>query len=344
MRSLQLQLHHGWDRTCQGEQHPVPLTEDVQEDLRWWMLKSSLRQGRDLEFQAPDLLLYSDASTKGWGASTQNLQVSGRWSSQEVGLSINLLELRAIRLGLQEFEEDLQDRAVGILSDNRTAVSYLLKEGGTHSVSLNREAQLTLQWAEDHNVRLIPQYIRGKDNVVADALSRPDQLQSTEWTLHQEVVDRLCRLWSANIDIFATPLNYRLQAFFCPFSDPMAVGTDAFLQSWDYLDMYAYPPINIIRRVLNKLMQSEKARMTLIAPLWPQKEWFPDLLSLLVDSPRSLPCRRDLLRQPHFHRYHQNLQGLALVAWRLSSALPEQEAFRGGQLRTSQMPAVLALN
>ena len=75
---------------------------------------------------------------------------------------------------------------------------------------------------------------------MADALSRPNQLISTEWTLNQEVVNQLCRLWSANIDTFATPLNYRLPNFFCPFQDPMAIGVDAFLQSWDYKDLYAF--------------------------------------------------------------------------------------------------------
>ena len=230
------------------------------------MMKSSLLQGRDLEFHSPDLLLYSDASKEGWGVSIQELQASGVWSTSEVNLSVNVLELQAIRLGLLQFEEELQDQTVGILSDNTSAVAYILKEGGTRSAALNQEAQLILSWAEAHRVRLLPQYVRGKDNVIADALSRPNQLLSTEWTLHQDVVDELCHLWSANIDLFATPQNYRLQSFFCPFQDPMALGVDAFLQSWDYLEIYTYPPINIIIWVLNKLRQSVGARMTLIAP------------------------------------------------------------------------------
>ena len=124
----------------------------------------------------------------------------------------------------------------------------------------------------------------------------------------------------------------------------MALGTDAFLQPWDYLEMYAYPPINIIRRVLNKLRQSTEARMTLIAPLWPQKEWFPDLLDLLADPPKILPCRRDLLSQPHFHRYHRNLHALALVGWRLSSVLREREAFRQGRPLPSLLQLATPLN
>ena len=344
MRSLQLQLQSCWDRSTQDDQFLVPLSSSIREDLAWWTTTNWLLQGRSLLTPSPDLLLYADASKEGWGATIQHLQTSGVWTSIEEDLSINLLELRAIRLGLLQFEEKLQNQTVGILSDNRTAISYILKEGGTHSAALNREAQLTLQWAEDHNVVLMPQYVRGRDNVVADALSRPNQLLSTEWTLHQDVVDRLCHLWSANIDCFATPLNYRLQAFFCPYQDPMALATDAFLQSWDHMDLYGYPPINLVRKTLNKLKQSVGARMTLIAPMWPQKEWFPDLLAMLVDRPRRLPFRRDLLRQPHFHRFHLNLRGLSLIAWRLSSDSRQPEALLRGRQRTSPTLDVVPLS
>ena len=45
--------------------------------------------------------------------------------------------------------------------------------------------------------------------------------------------------------------------------------------------------------------------------------FFPDLLELLSDVPIELPKRPDLLHQPHFHRFHENLPMLRLTAWRL---------------------------
>ena len=48
-------------------------------------------------------------------------------------------------------------------------------------------------------------------------------------------------------------------------------------------------------------------------PFWPQREWFPDLLELLSDIPIKLLKRRDLLRQLHFHRFHENLPMLRLT-------------------------------
>ena len=60
-------------------------------------------------------------------------------------------------------------------------------------------------------------------------------------------------------------------------------------------EAYAFPPVAIIRRVLLKLRASHHCDLTLIAPFWPQRAWFPDLLELLSDIPIELPKRRDLL-------------------------------------------------
>ena len=129
-----------------------------------------------------------------------------------------------------------------------------------------------------------------------------------------------------SIDLFATSLTARLPVYFSLASDPRAAGTDALLQSWDDLQAYAFPPIAIIRRVLRKLRSSKNCELTLIAPFWPQRDWFPDLLELLSDVPITLSGRRDLLRQPHFHRFHLNLPMLQLTAWRLSSDSPSRPA------------------
>ena len=93
-----------------------------------------------------------------------------------------------------------------------------------------------------------------------------------------------------------------------------------------HLQAYAFPPIAIIRRVTLILRASHNCDLTMIAPFWPQREWFPDLLDLLSDIPIELPKRRDLLRQPHFHRFHDNLPLLRLAEWRLSSDSPVRQA------------------
>ena len=89
---------------------------------------------------------------------------------------------------------------------------------------------------------------------------------------------------------------------------------------------YAFPPWSLIPAVLRKLRLSSGVLLTIVAPYWPLGPWFPDLLDLVVDCPIALPLSRDLLHQPHFHRHHQGVSGLALHAWRLSSVSPEPGA------------------
>ena len=76
--------------------------------------------------------------------------------------------------------------------------------------------------------------------------------------------------------------------------------------------------------------------MTLVAPLWPEKEWFADLLLLLTQPPLVLPCWDRLLRQPHCNLFHQGAHALNLHAWRLSSDTTESRAFRVGLLESCQ--------
>ena len=230
----------------------------------------------------------------------------------------------AVQLGLQAFEHLIVGMSVALFCDNTTTVAYLRRSGGTFSSALNSTAREVLLWAESRRIRLLPQFIMGSSNVTADALSRPNQVIGSEWTLHHEVVDQLVHRWPAKIDLFATSLTARLPVYFSPASDPRAAGTDALLQPWDDLQAYAFPLIAIIRRVLLKLRSSRNCELTLIAPFLPQRDWFPDLLELLSDVPITLSDRRDLLRQPHFHWFHQNLPILRLTAWRLSSGSPSK--------------------
>ena len=61
--------------------------------------------------------------------------------------------------------------------------------------------------------------------------------------------------------------------------------------------------------------------------LWPQKEWFTDILSLLIDEPLELLQVWNLLVQPHLCKFHRGLGTLWLHVWRLSSVLSERRAF-----------------
>ena len=232
----------------------------------------------------------------------------------------------AVQNDLLRFSQFLRGKTIALFRDNVTTVAYLRQSGGTRSQVLFLKAREIPLWIESMQVTILPQFIQGSLNTRADLLSRPNLVIGPEWTLHQEVVQDLLHQWPAIIDLFATSLTARLPVFFAPAWEPKATVVDKFLQPWDNLQAYTFPPIAIIRRVLLKLRASHHCNLTLIAPFWPQKEWFPDLLELLSDIPIELPKRRDLLQQPHFHRFHENLQMLCLTAWRLSSDSPAKQA------------------
>ena len=54
-----------------------------------------------------------------------------------------------------------------------------------------------------------------------------------------------------------------------------------------------------------QLRSSRNCEWTLIAPFCPQRDLFPDLLVLLSDFSITLSGRNDLIRHPHFRRFHQ---------------------------------------
>ena len=106
------------------------------------------------------------------------------------------------------------------------------------------------------------------------------------------------------IDLFTTNQNYRIQNYISLFMDTRGVMTDAFLFDGDHF----HPSQN--QETLVKLQASQGMVLSFIAPFWPRKEWFPDLLFFSIDAFRLLPTCKDLLRQPHFPRFHNGLHVL----------------------------------
>ena len=281
--------------------------------------ESLLLVGLPLDLPQPGLALYTDASDSGWGAFLSDDHLSGLWSPEFSRYSINHRELLAVLYGVRGFLPVLRSQSVSLFVDNTAALSYLRNQGGTHSSTLNSVAQAILRFCEDNQIRLVPQFVSGHLNVLADSLSRRSQVLGSEWTLCHQAFRELLRLWPATLDLFAISFLARLPVYFSPVADPQSAGTDAMMQPWDGLQAYTFPPFGLLHRVLSKVWQSRGLELTLVAPFWPQCPWFPDLLEAV---PVFLPQRRDLLRQPHFHRFHQNLHVLRLTAFRISSDPP----------------------
>ena len=76
-------------------------------------------------------------------------------------------------------------------------------------------------------------------------------------------------------------------------------GHLAFLQDWEDLQAYAFPSFALLRAFLNKARGTRNLDLTLIAPYWPRKEWFPDLLEAAVE-PRFVCQSGAIYSDSHF--------------------------------------------
>ena len=206
---------------------------------------------------APDLHLYSDAFSSGWGAHLLDQNVSGMLSDQEKLLHINLLEMKALFLGLQAFQEDVIGHHVTAMCDNSTVVAYVNKQGGTVSRALCLLTSRLLRWTESLDVHLDARYLPGGSNVLENLLSRHGQVVGTEWSLHPQVARSLLRVWgNPSIDLFAMCLNAKLPLYCSLVPDPQDVFQDAFRHPWDDLDLYAFPPFPLVGRVIARVQES----------------------------------------------------------------------------------------
>jgi hypothetical protein len=139
----------------------------------------------------------------------------------------DVLELKAVLLGVKHFRNQLKNQRVSLFSDNSTVVAYIRIEGGIHSPVLCRMTWELLQFCRRENIVLVPRHIPGKHNILADALSRSNKLVSMEWTLHMDIIQAVRDLWgSPTINLFATKMNNCLPQYMSPLPDPKALAVN----------------------------------------------------------------------------------------------------------------------
>ena len=333
MRPIQWHLKRHW-QVPEVLEKVIPLPPSLQPHLDWWLDEENVLRGQPLHPLSHALQLFTDASNEGWGAHLGDSTARGVWSEVESQLHINFLELKAVFLALKSFEPLCLNQIVLVATDNTTVVAYINKQGGMKSGSLCALLWRLLSWCHPRGIVLRARHIPGRLNVIADKLSRHNQVIQTEWCLSQQVFNRLCSNWGQpQIDLFATRFNHKLPKFVSPVPDSTAWAVDALSLPWGNLNVYAFPPVSLLSQVTSKLVNQEFHRMILIALGWPNMSWFWDLISLSSQIPFGLPLERDLLTQPFNGLLHRNLNHLNLHAWLLE---PRPSGDKGSLRRWQQ--------
>ena len=206
------------------------------------------------------------------------------WSLEETQHHINYLELLAIFLATLTFAGENNDLTILVQTDNKSAMTYVNKRGGTHSASLTQLAKTVWLWCMERKISLVAEHIPGLANTIADEESRR-QADKWDWKLCPAIFQQINLIWGPlTLDLFASRTMTQLERFFSWRLDPLAAGTDAFRQQW-VGRTFANPPWILIPRVLSEV-RVQRATVILVAPVWKSQVSYPVLLSLLFDHPR----------------------------------------------------------
>ncbi len=274
-----------------------------------------LRAEVPLEQVSRHVVVSTDASATGWGAMCNGHAAAGLWTGPQLQWHINCLELLAVWLALRRFSTLLHEKHILVRSDNTATVAYINHQGGLRSRRMSQLARHLLLWSQKHLRSLRAVHVPGELNRAADELSRQHALPG-EWRLHPEVLQLIWRRFGdAQVDLFASPDTSHCQLFFS--LSEGTLGTDALACSWPRgLRKYAFPPVSLLAQTLCKVREDEE-QVLLVAPYWPNRTWFPELMLLATAPPWQIPLRRDLLSQRGGTLWHPRPDLWNLHVWSL---------------------------
>ena len=169
--------------------HPIKISHNICHHLTWWNNPHIYNQRVPIRIPSHSHQLFTDASLSGWGAhpEPEGILFHGVWTQDQSQLHINLLEMMAVSLALKQSLLHISQSTVLVSSDNTTVISYLSRQGRTHSPNLCLEVWNLLNWCLQNRIRLKIRRIPGKFNILADRLSRTNKPISIEWSLNQKL-------------------------------------------------------------------------------------------------------------------------------------------------------------
>ncbi|GFR51496.1 hypothetical protein Agub_g13861 [Astrephomene gubernaculifera] len=262
----------------------LPLSDEAREDLLFWQQFFDHFNGKRKLWEPTKVysIIHCDAAGKsevslgGWGAWTvlggQLAVARGGWDPKTRQYASTPQELKAVLNALRSFDSPagLSGHAVKVITDNLNTAN-IINKGAAKADACYEVAYDLLWFCVERDIRLQAEWRPRERNQLADYISKmsdPD-----DWSLQRSVFKRLSEMWGPfEVDLFASDSNHHLPTYYSRFFTPDTAGVDAFRFHWGR-KCWANPPFSQLLRVLRHA-QTCRARLCLVAPVWPSRDWW----------------------------------------------------------------------
>ena len=190
--------------------------------------------------------------------------------------SSSFREVKAIRLVLESYSEELRGKDVLHRTDNKNAEIVL--SVGSRKKELHQEAVAVYKLCRQLNIRLSVEWVSRDNNVEADILSRFDD--PNDYMLDPFCFHYIDEVWGPHtVDRFASVQTKQLERYCSRYRNPGCEAVDAFTVTWSDENNWLFPPPYLIPRVLRH-MSAGGEDGTLLVPQWPSAVWWPLLVEM----------------------------------------------------------------
>ena len=155
-----------------------------------------------------------------------------------------------------------------------TALSYLLKMGGTKNPVLMQVSKEIWKFLFGQGIAITAEHLPGNLNCKADWESR-HQKDPSEWKLCPLIFSKICQILGKRpeIDLFASRLSNQLPSYYSWKQDPINFGTDALQQNCYQKSLYAFSPFALIHKVLRKVEEKKVPFLIIVTPTRKTQSW-----------------------------------------------------------------------
>ena len=178
----------------------IILNDQALGELQWWI--------ENLTY-----FMQADASLEGCGANCMGIETGREWSVDERKLHLNILKLLAVKNAILAFTKEKTINAIHIHTDNTTALSYLLKMGGTTDKVFVDISKDIWKYLILKQITITAEYFPGILNTRADWQSRHSK-DFSGWKLSPILFQHICqKMGMPVIDMLASRLSNQLAKY-----------------------------------------------------------------------------------------------------------------------------------